>query len=208
MAYSLAAATGAIVFDGNSLTWGYLPGWPTPYPYSTIVRNLYGRPPALAFHNVAVSAQTTAAMISRGAAFVDVLKSAGPLNVVVAWEGTNSMAQGGLSASAAFDQMAKYADDRIAAGWEVVVLTCLPRSDAAAGATFEKKRQAYNSMVRAHFKKVIDIAADLAIGQAGCQLNQDLYFADETHIDRTAIAHLGARAAEDLDRMFRVASYI
>ena len=140
-----SAATANIVFDGNSLTAGVGGG---PYPgYVTSMAPLNG---VVTTTNCGINGQTTSAMM--GATDVDGAWVAGKTNVLVAWEGTNSIAGGGRTAAQAAQDMADYITARQAVHpWRVLLLTCLPRQDGAGQAqttALNASLDAYNTILR------------------------------------------------------------
>lgn len=145
-----SAATTAVVMDGNSLVYGYR----NPGPGNTIAQQivsqstspLYGS--GVVVTNLGVNGQTWAAMLSGLPAFVD-----GKTNIVVAWEGTNSI-QGGRTAGQAIQDATDYITAVHAAnsGFRVVLMTCLPRQGGFAPwgtiAAFNAEIDAYNATLR------------------------------------------------------------
>lgn len=182
---------GILVYDGDSLTEGNTaPNTFAANPYPRQVDAALTRRYASA--NFGVSGQTLAQMAADAAAQVDRLYSpASPVNALVVWGGTNDMVSvgGNQTAATTHTRLADYCAARRAAGWAVHVLTCLPRSDAAAPADFETKRQALNASIRANWATyadgLIDVAADTRIGDAGDELNTTYYTSDKVHLNET-----------------------
>lgn len=122
---SYSDATVNVTMDGNSIVYGYR----APGPGTTIANNLssqgysplYGQ--GMTVGNVAVSGQTWADMLSTRPSFV-----AGKRNIVIAWEGTNSVYSGRTGAQSLADAAAYaaalHADN---SAWEIVTGTCIPR---------------------------------------------------------------------------------
>lgn len=122
---TFADATTAVHMDGNSLVYGYR----APGPGVTIAQNLaaqsysplYGT--GMTVSNVAISGQTWANMLTTRPSFV-----AGKRNILIAWEGTNSITTGRTVSQALSDAAdycaAIHADN---AEWEIMTGTCIPR---------------------------------------------------------------------------------
>lgn len=166
-----------IVFDGNSMTAGAYSSYP-----ATTVSALVGTWTA---HNFGVSGQTTIEMIADAAAQIDSLYDPDMLkNVVVFWEVTNDLKLGATRADAQA-RMVQYCQARKAAGWSVVVLTILPRTQVGLPETFEDDRIAINSYILANYASfadaVADVASDSRIGDYG-DSNDTTYFYDGVHM--------------------------
>lgn len=146
--YSAAAV--AIVMDGNSLVYGYR----NPGPGNTIAQQVVSQAASPLFGsgitvaNIGVNGQTWSGMLSSLPAFVG-----GKTNVVIAWEGTNSI-QGGRTAAQAIQDATDYITAVHAAnsGFRVVVMTCLPRQGGFAPwgtiAAFNAEIDTYNATLR------------------------------------------------------------
>ena len=101
-------------------------------------------------------------------------------NICVVMAGGGDLASGG-DPQAVLDALRTYCAARRAAGFEVVVLTLLPRSDPVG---FDAARAIYNDMLRAQWPTfadgLADVAADPRIGADGANLDP-VYFADTVH---------------------------
>ena len=121
-------ASAQAVFDGNSLVFGYgsSGGQTLPVQLAAMAPISGG----LVITNPAVGGQTINAMRARGPEFVDALYDPAKSNVLLIWEGTNSIcntpARTGMEAIA---DLTAYIAERRAAnpGWKIVVLTTIPR---------------------------------------------------------------------------------
>lgn len=78
------------------------------------------------FHNFGVGGQTTANMSSDAAVQIDTLYNPAVKNILIVWEVTNDIGFN-QSISGAITRMTTYCNARRAAGWKVVLLTCIPR---------------------------------------------------------------------------------
>jgi lysophospholipase L1-like esterase len=152
--------------------------------------------------NDAISGQTASTMNTNYAADVAPLYDATKArNVLVIFAGTNDI-NAGATASAAFNSVKNIGQAGIATGYQVFILTMLPRSGGAPG-DFETKRTAFNTTLRGHFNVatgnarvfesgsggtyangLVDIAANTTIGDSGDELNATYYF-DEVHLTNT-----------------------
>lgn len=144
-----------IVFDGNSLVAGVGASGPSGYLYNQVENMpfLNGTP----VQSFAVGGQTTADMRSRGW-LVDAAYVAGKRNILIAWEGTNSIYNsGGMPARQAADDMALYLSDRRAAhsDWTVILLTTIARQPAGPWGTTNAANAvllAYDDILLAEFR--------------------------------------------------------
>lgn len=148
-----------MVFDGNSLTWGNGGGpWPD-FLASMAPLNGYAT-----IRNFAVNGQTTEQMNS-SPSDVDNAWADGKLNVLVLWEGTNSMAGGNRTAQQAFDSMANYITGRKALQpWRVVLINTLPRQASTQAATdlLNAKLDEYNALLKSNLAQMGgDLLVDL-----------------------------------------------
>lgn len=141
-----------VVCDGNSLTQG-VGGGSNPYPSQLACMSpLNG---LITVTNVGVSGNTTQQMTT--AARPDPYWVAGKTNVLIVWEGTNSILPGGgnrTPAQAASDMQA-YLSARLALHpWLVVLINCLPRQASTESASFplNNNLNSYNSLLAANYK--------------------------------------------------------
>jgi hypothetical protein len=136
-----------VIFDGNSLTRGYGASTSNDYPSQTL--RLLGS--QWTGQNFGVDGQTTAQMASDAATQIDPLYNTTNYaqNVLVAWEVTNDLYFGG-DATNAYNRFVSYCQARRAAGFKVVVLTVLPRSNGSTPTSFETSRQTINAQIRAN----------------------------------------------------------
>lgn len=179
---------GQVVFDGNSLTAGNgaadaIPGG---FPYPTIT----GLTGDWAGTNHGIPSITTTTMISNAPTQVDPLYGAAlGKNILVFWEVTNEL-YNGLSAAAAYANAVTYVTARQAAGWKVVALTVLPRSNAGTPGGFEANRQTVNTSMRTTMLTdcpgvvIADVGGDATIGPFGASDNAT-YYADKVHLTQT-----------------------
>lgn len=172
-----------IIFDGNSLSALSDSGGATNrYMYQTGRKLL---PDLYECKYVASGGRTTANMIADAATRVDAFYDAArPSNIVVAWEITNDLFFG-ASAATAYNNIVTYCQGRQAEGFQVVVLSVLPRSGLGVPDTFEASRQTINTNLRANWESfadaLADIGADETIGVAGADLDTTFYI-DGVHM--------------------------
>jgi lysophospholipase L1-like esterase len=159
-----------VVFDGNSLVRG---------DGSTNGQNLVTQVSALAplngqlvVPNLGIDGQTIAQMRS-GSSDVEASWVPGKTNVLVVWEGTNSINYGASSddGTGAFNDMAAYCADRLALHpWKLVMMTTLPRYNLGATQaqvdTFNAKLVKYSSLLLANYKSIGAVAI-VDVRQAG-----------------------------------------
>ncbi|MCX6373913.1 MAG: SGNH/GDSL hydrolase family protein [Actinobacteria bacterium] len=98
-----------------------------------------------------------------------------------------------------YDGLLTYCAARRAAGFKVVVLTLLPRSDREG---FNAARATYNAAIREHWAGfadgLADVAADPRIGADGANLDA-LYYADGTHPTTAGYGVMAAAVAPVLE---------
>lgn len=176
---SLINATKQAIFDGDSMTTGV--GASVSYPQQTLDTMGAG----WIFANYGAPGQQLTAMIADAATQIDTKYSAAyDKNIVVLWGGTNDLYYG-ASAATTYSRFVSYCQARQAAGWKVVALTILPRSNEGTPESFESDRQTVNTNIRANWATFADALADVAanttIGDAGDELNTTYYF-DKVHM--------------------------
>lgn len=157
--------------------------------------------------NYAVSGQTAAQMQADAASQIDVILShANNRITLIAWSGTNDL-YFGASATTTYDRIKAYAQARKAAGWRVILLSVLPRTNSGTPAGFETDRQAVNASLRADFPTgtayssvltgasyadyLVDVGNDATIGQAG-QTTNTTYYLDLVHLTNAGYAIVAA----------------
>lgn len=149
-----------VICDGNSLTYGYESSNPATKSYPAVLATLL--PVGWSVQNTGVGGQTTEGMIARAASAVDSLyNSARPQNIVVAWEGINSLANTADTAAQAYASMTDYIKARKSVGFKVVLCTTIKWGTATA--VKETARQAYNALVLANTAgadRVVDLASE------------------------------------------------
>lgn len=182
--YAMPTPTKQVIFDGDSLTTGYACLNHANFPGQTW--GLLGSDWKI--YSVAVAGQTLANMQSDAAAEIDPLYDAGlSKNVLVCWEGLLDV-YGGADVATTLTRMETYCAARQAAGWQVVVLTCLPSlyiSEANRGALNTGIRNNYGDWADA----LADIAADSRIGDAGD--NDDATYYNNSDTNKTHMTQAG-----------------
>lgn len=193
------AVRGLVVFDGCSLVFDS--GLPAADMMPDQTMGLL--PPGLEMVNLGVPGQTTGMMTADAAAEVDPLYSAGrDHNVLVVWEGTNDLAYGTtrpLDAGQAYRHLAEYCRARRRAGFEVVLLTVLPREGSA---SFNAARSDLNERLRAGWRDfadaLADVAADPSIGRDGAELDP-AYYRDTVHLTAEGYRVVAGIVAGEVD---------
>ena len=157
-------ATVAVKMDGNSLVYGYR----NPGPGNTVAEQivsqvdspLYGS--GITVTNLGVNSQTWQTMLNTLPTF-----TAGKLNIVIAWEGSNSIKDGESGVDAV-----GLAEDYISAvkavnpAFRIVIMNCLPRQGSAAvwGSVNALNAQidAYNALLKSSYREIgADLLCDL-----------------------------------------------
>jgi hypothetical protein len=157
-------STVAMTFDGNSIVRGA--GAPAGFDFPTLLGQLSPFDTVDSITNLGVDGRTTQGMIDAGAT-CDAAYVSGKTNVLVAWEGVNSINNAGRSAAQAVDDMAAYVAARLAVHpWKVVLVTCLP-APALSGGT-NTALDAYNVLLLANWRSmgaahIVDVRAGAAV---------------------------------------------
>lgn len=122
--------------------------------------------------------------------------------VVIAWAGTNDL-YFGASAATTYARIVAYATARKAAGWRVILLTILPRSNSGTPAGFEVARQSVNASLLADFSTatgesgiwtgaayadyLVHVGGDGTVGDSGDE-NNTTYYLDKVHLTSAGYA--------------------
>jgi lysophospholipase L1-like esterase len=171
-----------VVYDGNSMTVGL--GVSVNYPL--VCGGLIGRTSYISI-SVAISGYTTTQLASDASVRVEGLYTNNQYiakRICCFWEGTNEL-YFGVSAATAYANIVTYCQARRTAGWKVVILTILPRSNAGLPVDWETSRQTVNANIIANWATfadaLADVAADSRIGDAGDSDNTT-YYLDKVHM--------------------------
>jgi lysophospholipase L1-like esterase len=185
-----------IVFDGDSLTAGMGAGPEGTYPAQALKLM-----PGVASVNLGVPGELIANMTATAATRVDqAYGDRGTRRVVVIWGGTNDLCRGS-NAAAIYKSLAQYGQARRKAGWRVLALTMLPRSNCPPSTDFEAQRERLDERIRANWAVfadgLIDVAADARIGKAGASLDQQ-YYGDGVHLNARGYAIVAQAVADGI----------
>jgi hypothetical protein len=144
---------GQIIFDGNSLTAVPSSTYP-PRVMASLGSNWL-------YHNFGVGGQTTTEMLADVATQIDVLYDTNlSKNVVICWEWRNAISVDEHTIEQTYADCVTYCQGRQAVGFQVVVLTVLPRAYETYQ-DFENKRLAVNALIRANWGNFADALADV-----------------------------------------------
>lgn len=155
------SAKTAITMDGNSLVSAE-----TATSGQTVPVQLSAASPisaGLSVLNIGVNGARTRQMNGLdGGSVTDVQAAwqAGKTNVLILWEGTNSMFGGGRTAAEAYSDMVSYITNRLAEHpWRIILLTTIPRHEdsAAAQSIIDAQNQKlvdYNNLILANYKSI------------------------------------------------------
>lgn len=170
-----------VVFDGDSLTVGYLLPTAESYPTQLMAQ----LPPSIEWVNVAVSGQIWPQLLADAEADVDTrFRTDRAANVVVAWAAANDLASG-FSAAEIYENARTYCQGRRRRGFRVVVITMYPLQPMDVDPEYDETRRAYNDLLRAGWKDfadgLVDVAADERIGDASGP-ERSVYFLDLVHL--------------------------
>jgi hypothetical protein len=159
-----SATTPLIVFVGSVQTNAAFVSDQDSYP-GQVIRML--APTTYDYALVGLSHITTATLASQAPKTVDPLRGpARSKNIVVMWEGEEEL-YNGADPETAYANLAEFCTARKAAGWQVVIVTLLPRPVDAVDiyptrAHYEADRQTINARLRANWSQYADALADVA----------------------------------------------
>ncbi len=149
------ASSAVIVFHGNSLVYGLSYATDTVPALVQVAAPINNTSTCV---NRGVNGIQTPAMITNASTQVDALYSGAKDNIVVFWEGRNSIYNGGKTPSQAWADVVTYCADRLAAhpGWKIVLMTLIPQrvagdSDASC-AVVQAKFDEFNALMRAGWR--------------------------------------------------------
>ncbi|MBM3146794.1 MAG: hypothetical protein FJ000_02750 [Actinobacteria bacterium] len=171
----------AVVFDGDSLTAGFMLPEAESYP-AQLMATL---PPSVTWVNVAVSGQTWSQLLADAGTDVDGrYDDRRAANVVVVWAAANDLATG-FPAQEILDHARRYCEERRQRGFRVIVLTMYPLQPKDVDAEYDQLRREYNELLRAGWPGfadgLVDVAADERLGDdSGPQ--RSAYFLDLVHL--------------------------
>jgi hypothetical protein len=182
---TLYKPTHNIIFDGNSLAFGH--GGIETHFIPEVMDDLSLRMENAS--NLGQAARTITDMVddfSTRIAPLYISSIHSDFNVVVGWEITNELVVLGASTAAIQQALQDYAAAARAAGFKVVLVTCLPRTTVGGqNVTFEAQRQTINAWLVSNpggfCDAVADVASDTDIGEAGDNLN-GTYYSDGLHL--------------------------
>ena len=165
-----------IVFDGNSMVQGSNMTTPSTESLPAQLKLLAPLSNLTTMINVGIGGQDIAAMRTRRAAYVDANYSAGKRNILLVWEGTNSICNTVLTGDQAFDALSAYCSEVLAvhSDWYIVLLTTIPRfaPNTWGVVAANGHLDTYNSRVKSEYKtigarQVIDVRADGTFAYSG-----------------------------------------
>jgi hypothetical protein len=172
-----------IMFEGDSMTEGGDNHFAECYPQQLVNRLTDG----VHYWNPSVSGQTVAQMQLDASTQIYPLSATafGNKNVCVFWGGTNDL-RFGADMSTTLNRITSYSAALRTAGYKVLLVTMLPRSDVGTPPTFNADRLAINASLRANWTSyadgLIDIALDGRIGDAGDELIGTYWDTDRVHL--------------------------
>lgn len=112
--------------------------------------------------------------------------------ILLVWEITNDLSNTSQTDTAAYANIKTYCQTATAAGFRVIALTCLPRTQAGINPNFETYRLSVNASITAHAVAegwavaVANVGGDATIGATGASDNTT-YYQDKIHL--TAAGH-------------------
>lgn len=208
--YSAAGVN--IVFDGNSLVAGSGASGSSKFLPAQVaaLSPLNG---LVTVTNIGVAGQSIANMRTRGTAYADANYVAGKKNILVVWEGTNSICNEVKTGAAAGAEMAGYCADRLAAhpDWIIVQMTTLPRFGLITTYTVAQANaelDAYNAYLQANHrtmgcKRLVDVRTAGIFTYTGPTVNGTMspYMSDTTHCNDAGYGLVAQYVADVLKRL-------
>lgn len=207
------ASSANIVFDGNSLVAGTVLPSPSTQNIAAQLKPMAPLNGAVNMVNIGVGGHTIAQMAAHGA---DSNYVAGKRNILIAWEGTNSICNTSMTGQAAGAAMAAYCADRLAAhpSWAIVLMTTIPRFDAYGSSwtvsQLNNELLAYDAYLRANWKAMgakalLDVRASglfaCAPGAGSMPTAMAPYMIDQIHYNPAGGAILAGYVAAALKRL-------
>lgn len=202
------------VFDGDSLTSGAGSTGGCNYPNLAIqtLDSTWGG------YNIGIGGAALAGMIGGAATNVDPKYNAShSKNIVILWGGSNDLANATGTPAQVYANIQTYGAARKAVGWQVVVVSALPRS--AGSGTFEADRQTVRAFLLADFTVAtsdpniwkpgagityadvfMDIGNDPIIGQAGQNITGP-YDTDHIHLLDAGYQLVGIQAVKAINAL-------
>lgn len=181
--YALTTQTAPqVLFDGDSITLGYLvtTPWPTRAMTSITAR----------WTNLGVNGHTVTDLNTDRPDQIETAYTDGTQNIICVFAGTNDM-YFGASAATTLTRLQTYHAAVRALGYKTIQFTVLPRSGGATPGGFEAARQTLNTSIRANsggwYDALCDVAADSRIGDSGDETNTTFYQGDTTHPNDTGM---------------------
>jgi lysophospholipase L1-like esterase len=199
-ATSVMATPNILVADGDSITAGLVANtlpWPT--QVGTIIGGTW------TISNRAVPSQTLADMESDASIEIDGLFGHEYTRaILVCFAGTNDIygnVDADDTAATTLSRLSTYCTARNAVGWDLVVVTMLPRTvttgslPAVQQTHFNSRRAAFNTSVRANYltyaDRLADVALNTTIGEDGDQ-SDTTYYQDGVHPTNAGAAILAS----------------
>jgi lysophospholipase L1-like esterase len=162
--------------------------------------------PEVPWVNFGIGGQKLSDMLINAPTKVDPLFQPGlGRNVAVIWGGTNDLCWWAHTSEAVYEDLREYCEGRRRAGYTVVALTLLPRSDTGSPADFETLRQEVNSRIRAGWAgfadAMVDVGSDPFIGISGSETDLRFYSPDRVHLNNAGLALVAGRVGKLLHRV-------
>ena len=191
--------TTVIVFDGDSLTRGYLGAGDNTVQATRLKITLDGLSPTAVGYNLGVGGQTIEQMQARLSTIVARYYQGGKTNVLVVQGGHNNLAKGATPAEV-YAAWKSYLSTALALhpDWRVVLETELPAANPGQyPPNFDTKRDTVNLLLRSHRKnlgicQISDVAADAKMGKDGAEYDSIFFNADRTHPRTAGYSRMGA----------------
>ena len=180
-----------ILFDGDSTTAnGNQPIWEHKYP--TVSWRLLGEADWY-FYNMGIGGQTAVQMAADATTHIDPLKGQyGKRNVVICFAGTNDLASGTTAANT-HTALSGYCSGRKAAGFEVYIVTILPRGT---NAVLLAAISDCNDLIKANYATYANGIIDLTAHTEFSDATDTTYFdADQIHLTTAGYALLASLVA-------------
>lgn len=183
---------GVFVFAGDSLSGDA--AWKYPAQLMALL------PEGWRAESVAVSGQSSAAMLDGVGDTVALYDPQAASNVASVWVGTNDGPSLGL---ATYERVVAYCRALRAAGFRVVVLTVLPRTDAYGvmwGQAWRDGRATFNGLLRSRWRTFATYFADVAADE---RLADAAMYADGVHLTPAGYGVVAEVVADALQRPAR-----
>jgi lysophospholipase L1-like esterase len=188
------ADTGVVLCEGDSITAGFGAGAANSYP-TLMSSSLHGTPSVL---NPSRPGDTIVDLASQAADWQTPYRPDVPA-INVLWIGTNDLMYS-TDGPTTFAALKAVCLERRALGWKVIVLTCMPRTDAGSS-SHATRYLIYNALIRSQWVEfadaMVDVVADPRLANSA---NTAFFSTDKVHLNAAGQAVVASLVAPVVNR--------